>query len=286
MGKFKKAVTLTERKKTIIPCQSWFQKFHQMERISETVRCREFGDDLLEEDSETGGKWEQHVKHKYQRNIAGVEPAEVIRPGHTLQIEIANYCRRQLDEGYRSVLDDDNESSGDQSEGENVLILDVNNDAEFPIGDDGGRSGIDQSAVSDNVSEAQCNAYQVDENSSLDTSFSTSSSLDDAVSDTLDAEREQLAAVFTDFPACINRMKLLTSIDDEHYGLLAIIHDGAWSPINCRSLNTRVRQWIADFTSECLHTFSTSSRPPCPSARWPSVCHANYNEKHTYLGFT
>lgn len=258
MGKFKNAVTFTEREKTILPHQSWFQKFHQMERISETVRCREFEDELLEEDSETGGKWEQHVKHKYQRNTAGVEPAEVIRPGHTLQIEIAKYCRRQLDEEYPSVFEDDNESSGDQFGGENVLILDIDDDAEFPLGYDDGRSGIDQSAVSDNVSEAHFDAYQLDENSCLDTSFSTSSSVDDVVSDNLDAEQEQLAAVFTDFPTCINRIKLLTSIDDEHYGLLAIIHDGAWSPINCRSLSTRVRQWIADFTSECPHTFATS----------------------------
>lgn len=264
MGKFKNAVTLTERKKTIIPHQSWFRKFHQMQRISETVRCRKFEDELLEEDCETGGKWEQHVQHKYQRNIAGVEPAEVIRPGQTLQIEIAKYCRRQLDEEYPSVFDDDSESSGDQCEGENVLILDVDDDAEFPIGYDNGRSGINQSAVSDNVSEAHFDAYQLDGNSSLDTSFSTSSSLVDAVPDIPDAEQEQIAAVFTDFPTCINRIKLLPSIDDEHYGLLAIIHDGAWSPINCRSLNTRVRQWIADFTSECPHTFATSSHFPFP----------------------
>lgn len=258
MGKFKNAVTATERKKTIIPHQCWFQKFHQMDRISETVRCREFADELLEEDCETGGKWEQHVEHKYQRNVAGVEPAEVIRPGHTLQVEIAKYCRKQLDEEYPSVFDDDNESPGDHYEEENALILDIEDHAEFPIGYGDGRPGIDQSAVSDNVSEAHFDAYQLDENSSPDTSFLTSSSLDDCISDNLDAEQKQLAAVFADFPTCIYRIKLLTSIDDEHYGLLAIIHDGAWSPINCRKLTTRVRQWIADFTSECPHIFATS----------------------------
>lgn len=259
MGRFKQAVALTERPKTIIPDQSWSRKVQRMEPISETVRCREFEDNLLEEDSETGGKWEQHVQHKYLRNTAGVKPDEVIRPGHILQLETAKYCRRQLDEDYPSVFDDESEYSDDQYEGENVFILDTDDYMEFSIGYHDGRSDND-SAVSHKMSEAHSNTYQVDKNGSQGTSLSVSSSLVDALTDDLDAEREQLAAALAEFPTCIVRTKLLTSIDDEHHGLLAMIHDGAWSPISRDSLTTRVRQWIADFSSECPNTYAAHSQ--------------------------
>lgn len=263
MGRFKKAVALTERQSTVIPDQSWSQKFRKMESISETVRCREFEDNLFEEDSETGGKWEQHVQHRYQRNIAGVEPAEVIRPGHTLQIETAKYGRSQLDEEYPCVFDNENESSDDQYEGINVFMLDDDDYLEFPIGYNDDRSEND-SAVSHKMSEAHSNAYQVDKNGSPGTIPSKSSSLVDVLADNLDTEQEQLAAVFAEFPTCINRSKLLTSIDSEHYGLLAVIHDGAWSPVSLNSLTTRVRQWIADFTSKCPATYATHSHSLSP----------------------
>ncbi|KAJ4394639.1 hypothetical protein N0V93_003858 [Gnomoniopsis smithogilvyi] len=237
MEKLRRAVACTGRDEAGIPEQSWSGKVRQMDSILETIVCRVSGDELLETDCQMGGKWELHVEDEYRQNTAGVYPAEVIRPGHTLQIEIAKYFRGQLHEDYPPVFDDDSEDTDVEGEA----------GSNFPSSDkDSGAEANDQAPF--DAPETLSNARQLKGDTFQHGSPSSSSSEACVVADDLDAEQDRLAAVFADFPTCINMTKHLSGIDDEHYGLLAIIQDAAWSQISGESLTARVRQWIADFT--------------------------------------
>lgn len=146
MERFKRGVALTQRATTGTPDQSWLHKFCQLEPISETVDCRISGDELLEEDCQEGGRWEQHIEEDFRRKTAGVTPAEVTRPGHALQIEIAKYLRGQLREDFPPVFDDDDDSSDDEDEPDSSSVLNGTSDLEntgssprrYPEGNDSG----------------------------------------------------------------------------------------------------------------------------------------------------
>lgn len=274
MARFKRAVDLTEREVIKRPDQSWIHRIRQMERISETIRCSRTGDELLEDDCQAGGKWEQHAEDEYRRFLKGDGPAEVIRPGHALQIEVAKYFRAQLDEDYPSVFDDE-ESSDSENEATSTSVPDGGNDHmndkggssdSFNLSEDSGAEGNDCSGFSDgsvdgqtqpnqfaapeDASKAQPSAPQTNGEICQDASSSTSSSEAGAVADDLDDEKEQLAAVFADFPTCIDKTKHIVDMEDEQYGLLAMAQDPAWLYVGNEKLTTRVRDWIADFTCE------------------------------------
>lgn len=144
MQRFRRAVSLTERDETAIRDQSWFQRIHQMDSISETIRCPISEDEFLEEDCQAGGKWEQYVEDSVQQNTAGVKPVEVIRPGQALQIEIAKYFRGQLREEYPPVFDDGNESSDDEDNEANSSISKPRNGDKTADGSSSEYSGLNE----------------------------------------------------------------------------------------------------------------------------------------------
>lgn len=261
-----------------------------MERIPEIINCSGSRDELLEEDCHAGGRWEQHIKGEYLRNTAGVEPAEVIRPGHGLQIEIAQYHRGQLHEDFpatfnssddydssdnegklrgHSVLSDrtareDNNGSSNKSgsSGNSGADRDYNDGLAFDLVDYparsgrnanntfGGQSQTDQSTASYVVTETRTIAYQPNVEGFENTSPSNSFSEPGTVVDDLDANEERFPAVFAEFPACISKTSQVFNVDGEQYGLSALTKDDVWLHIRNESLTTEVREWIADFTSE------------------------------------
>lgn len=294
MDQFRRAVALTERgEPQSLRSQSWSYKVHKMKRISENIDCKH-GDDLLEEDGEAGGRWEQHVDDEHRLSTAGIEPVEVIHPGRVLQLEIAKYHREELYEKHPAVFYDSSDESSDEEDaarGGPVLACadghEGKDDSTSDYSDPSNHSGISrnkeggfindvkdrasgivctndttgglprtvQSVAPDNAPETQADAHRLNLDDPQDGSPSTSSSETGAVPEDLDAEKERLAAVFSDFPTCINRTQHLTDIEDKHYGLSVVARDPAWLYIDNKSLTRRVREWIADFISKSSPCF-------------------------------
>lgn len=211
---------------------------------------------LEEKDTAEGGLWEAclAVDHEYRRQKDGVLPPFFVSLSreHRARLDALGY---PVDAPWTQPFSDD-EDDGDVQCSildhplANIFngdgLVNVNSNANGISNDDGDITQDGRNKENENGGASSWWGT-TDRDDDTDTVCDSSS---DEEAMTEEEENGHISQLFQDFPTCITKKVRVLEQDRDHG--ISSVTSGFWNEIQFDKIPLRIREWIADFTSECL----------------------------------